>query len=335
MLAKTYTNKEIVRFLLGQMSEAEAEQLEQAHFEDAALASTVAETETDLIDDYVRNQLSKADRERFEKHYLSHPNRRHRVQYAKVILKKADQLVVARKQAQAKTKSNSFWQNQYDKIRSQRLASALRPAFAVLLLAIGCFWVWNRMNQLGQQQISNRQNGQQTPDPIRRNPATAQSPNPPSQEMAQLPSQSPAASGPTPSPGILAIPANKDRESRGSSVARLLLMASAVRDSEATKPQTLELQPTHKDAQLILKLPTAGYQSYAAEILTDAEPPEIVLSVESIQPTQKDGIETFTVTIPANKFNSGKSTYRFVLSGVTKSGQREVLSRASFVVEKK
>src|SRR5689334_10041007 len=92
MPSKTYTTEEIIDYLLEALPDEEADRLEEASFKDSVLAISISEVENNLIDDYVRGQLPARERELFEKRYLQHPNRRRRVENARVLLFKFDQL---------------------------------------------------------------------------------------------------------------------------------------------------------------------------------------------------------------------------------------------------
>lgn len=57
---------DIRRYLLGQLSDPEREQLEQRLFEDAAFDAAVQDAELDLLDDYARGRLSESEKKHVE-----------------------------------------------------------------------------------------------------------------------------------------------------------------------------------------------------------------------------------------------------------------------------
>src|SRR5437879_647486 len=67
------------QYLLGDLSSAQQDDLETKYFDDDELFSQLATVEDRLIEDYCQNRLDPARRERFEKYYLSTPQRRQRV----------------------------------------------------------------------------------------------------------------------------------------------------------------------------------------------------------------------------------------------------------------
>jgi anti-sigma factor RsiW len=74
----------IVRYLLGELPEAEQESLERSYFSDPALLDRMEAVEDDLIDDYVRGALTPEQRTLFERHFLNE-KRRERVRMAEAL----------------------------------------------------------------------------------------------------------------------------------------------------------------------------------------------------------------------------------------------------------
>jgi hypothetical protein len=79
------TQDEARRYLLGRLSEDEAERLERAYFGDESRADAIAAAESDLVDAYVAGTLPPPDREAFEAYYLSSPVHRDRVETARLL----------------------------------------------------------------------------------------------------------------------------------------------------------------------------------------------------------------------------------------------------------
>lgn len=76
----------IDRYLLGDVSVAERDAIEKRFFTDAAFMEEILAAEDDLIDAYVRRELSDPDRQRFENHFALAPGRRERIQTARSLL---------------------------------------------------------------------------------------------------------------------------------------------------------------------------------------------------------------------------------------------------------
>jgi hypothetical protein len=77
------------RYLLGRLSEDEAERLERAYLGDESRADDIAAAESDLVDAYVAGVLPPSDREAFEAHYLASPVHRDRVATARLLRRAA------------------------------------------------------------------------------------------------------------------------------------------------------------------------------------------------------------------------------------------------------
>jgi hypothetical protein len=74
-----------VKYLLGNLSEEEQVQVEDRAFADADYLNSLEATEADLIDAYVRGELSPSDRRSFEFRFLTSPERRRKVEFARAL----------------------------------------------------------------------------------------------------------------------------------------------------------------------------------------------------------------------------------------------------------
>jgi len=72
-----------IRYLLGVSSQAEREQIESEYFADDHAFQEMLAAENDLIDAYARGELTRDERRRFEKHFLTSPGGSDRVQFAR------------------------------------------------------------------------------------------------------------------------------------------------------------------------------------------------------------------------------------------------------------
>lgn len=79
-----------VRYLLGQLSEDEAERLDELSIADDEVAWRLRAAEDDLVDAYVRGSLSDVSRARFERVYLVTPKRRDKVRFAQSLARTLD-----------------------------------------------------------------------------------------------------------------------------------------------------------------------------------------------------------------------------------------------------
>ncbi len=80
-------NKDLLRrYLLGSLSEGEREEMERVHTTNDAHSEALQSAENDLIDAYVCQELSAEQRLQFESHFLDSPERRTRVEIARMLM---------------------------------------------------------------------------------------------------------------------------------------------------------------------------------------------------------------------------------------------------------
>ena len=75
----------LVKYLLGNLTEEEQVRVEDRAFADRDFMSTLNAAEADLIDDYVKGELTPADRRAFESRFLTSPQRRSKVEFAQAL----------------------------------------------------------------------------------------------------------------------------------------------------------------------------------------------------------------------------------------------------------
>jgi anti-sigma factor RsiW len=77
--------KQMVQYLLGQLSEQEQVELERQYLMDDALFEELLAIEEELRDTYVRGELSKADRQAFEQRLLILPHQKEKQEFARTL----------------------------------------------------------------------------------------------------------------------------------------------------------------------------------------------------------------------------------------------------------
>jgi hypothetical protein len=85
MAADVNNEKLIARYLLGDLPEEQQVEIEDRAFADKEYLALVTAVENDLIDEYVRRELSETDRRKFESRFLASAERRKRVEFAKAL----------------------------------------------------------------------------------------------------------------------------------------------------------------------------------------------------------------------------------------------------------
>jgi hypothetical protein len=75
----------IARYLLGELPEEQQIEIEDRAFSDQEYRQSITAVENDLIDEYVRKELSVSQRRRFEDRFLASADRRRRVEFARAL----------------------------------------------------------------------------------------------------------------------------------------------------------------------------------------------------------------------------------------------------------
>jgi len=148
-------DKQIELYLVGALSEAESERLDELSVTDDAFADRLRAVENDLVDACARGELSGKIGESFKSNYLSSPRRREKVQFAEALatLRMGAGAIGTEREAAAGPDSGPGKRLQTQPARKsgwrQRRAGPwpvwafAMPAMALLLVAVGYLAVEN------------------------------------------------------------------------------------------------------------------------------------------------------------------------------------------------
>ena len=81
-----YDDEHLIRYLVGLLDDEASERLDELSIGDDQFASRLRAVENDLVDAYVRDELSAEIRDRFESRYLSTAAGRHKIRLAEALL---------------------------------------------------------------------------------------------------------------------------------------------------------------------------------------------------------------------------------------------------------
>jgi hypothetical protein len=90
----TYENQTIIDYLLGSLPEAKIERLDELSITDDQFAARLQEVENDLVDSFVRGELSGETLDKFRSHYMSSPKRQEKVAFARGLQKVTDRITI-------------------------------------------------------------------------------------------------------------------------------------------------------------------------------------------------------------------------------------------------
>jgi hypothetical protein len=79
-------DQRIIRYLLNELSDEDQARFEEAYLADGSLFEQVRAVEEELIEDYVKGNLSSSEHRLFERHYLASEQRRARIETARQLV---------------------------------------------------------------------------------------------------------------------------------------------------------------------------------------------------------------------------------------------------------
>lgn len=125
----------IRRYLLGELSEGEREQIEDLLMSDNDVYQELVFTEDDLIDDYIFNEVPEADRTKFKERFLTVPELRQNVSITSALRRYA---LATTPQVVAEPQRVSL----IDRFRKFLMQPAAAVSFAAILLAAIALDIW-------------------------------------------------------------------------------------------------------------------------------------------------------------------------------------------------
>ncbi len=307
------SEEKLKNYFLGKLSEAESERFEEEIALSEELTEQVYIVESELLDDYLRGNLSASDGKLFEAIYLTTEARREKLHLANSLWKianekKTNEIIIAKT-------PNSFWQNW----------NALRLAFAgfAAILLVGAFAFW-WLNSRGKEEIVRQENTNQTPAPKaeNRNIQPLENANVANQNAnisTNSNSQKNKNASPTPAPK--ATPTPTPMKQPAPTLVSFTLLPGTLRDEGE---QFIKIAPTANKINLRLNLPkdAAKYQTYSATVKT--------ADGETVFTTPN--LKFLNFTLPAKKLEN--RTYIIFLEGQNAQNTPESVAEYSFRVRR-
>ena len=304
-------------YLLGELSDEEQTRLEERCFGDERLSLRLRAVRDDLIDAYVRDELPRRERDRFERHFMASPPRRERVEVARALIESLDRAEVPAWARPGVPTPGAWWRSLLDFGMTHRRALATA---AVLVAVAAGVWVASRGLRTadrgappGEGQVAREQGdpGEPRSDPGR--------------QAGNKTTPEPAPQSPRPQTG------SDQREQPAPRsqpvVATFVLVPNSVRDSGGAQKLMIP-----RRAELVrLRLSTEGgdYESYRVRLRTP----------EGVEVWSRDRIKVrpkgsyVVVNLPAGVFSS--RDYTLTLSGSTAGAEPTDVAKYYFRVERK
>ena len=124
----------LVNYLLGRLSEEEQVKIENRAFADDEYLGAMEAAEADLIDGYVCGDLSASDRRDFERRFLTSPQRRNKMEFAKALARLVQEPKPSRP---AVLRRASAWQTLVDLVGGWKPVLQCAAALAVVICVGG------------------------------------------------------------------------------------------------------------------------------------------------------------------------------------------------------
>jgi len=302
-------------YLFGELSERQRAEMEAEYFDDPLAFDRLERFENDLIDRYSRGRLEGETRARFERAYLSDPNRRARLRFGEALVARIDQY-----EPSSVTNAISA------RPRLRRFFTSLRPALAFsmaaifLLLVFASVWLLIESKRLrtelaGRSADQARQEQRETE--LQRQLGEEQKRN---QELAaELERASDSAT------------AQRKPSPESPAFVTLLLAASGVRGAETASPPTLVIPKGTEQVRVQLTLKDNDYFSYQMVLRAIAGPE--IYNGQNLKPRVNKSGATFSLSLAASKLSTGD--YMLTLRGALQGGDFEDVSKSLFRVAKK
>jgi anti-sigma factor RsiW len=313
-----------VQYLLGTLSDEESAQMEERYFSDDAKFEDFEIAEEELIDRYVRGELSEFERNQLERTIAASPRLKERVQFARVW---KDKLAASTGQATVSSRIESpkvepprtTWWSSLFGVSAESRAPRLALAFGMVLLLVGgtafvFSWMKGReeARQLAAQQAEQRQRE------IDKQASASSSP------ADQLATQSPQ-----PSPNVNAtVPGQTQNQNSSISKPFVAVTLSPGVTRSVGASNDVRLVPGIKEVRFTLNLRDENYVAYRAGIYPVGRPN--IFSSGFVTPRRLRSGAILTINVPAKQLSPGD--YGIGLEGRTSSGTVEPVDDYSFRV---
>jgi hypothetical protein len=139
----SYSTALLFKYLLGDLPEAEQAEIEERAFRDQQTVRNIQAVESDLIDAYVREELSERERQQFEGRFFASAERRRKVEFARALAHVAPEFAVIERAARPASAPPPVTWPRLIEAFLRRLSPAARYglAAAALLIVIGGSWL--------------------------------------------------------------------------------------------------------------------------------------------------------------------------------------------------
>lgn len=332
MAADINSEKLIAQYLLGQLPEEQQIEIEDRAFGDQEFLAHITAVENDLIDEYVRREMTETQRRQFETLFLASESRRKRVEFARAMVHVMSETRVTDRESRTDAIASVSWREALAAfIHGLNPAGKVALALATLLLLIGGAWLItetlslrSRLTQLQAQQQSQQNDRQALERQVEMERRRGE------ELAAQLDRERQQRAQSDESLRRMSETINRPEETARPIIASLLLLPGISRGA-STQP-TLVLPVNATVAQLQVGIdPEEDYKSFGLELRTASGRP--VWTRDNLTARNTRGGRVVRVTLPASALSPGE--YELRLKGVAESGGTEDVGFYYFAVSRR
>jgi hypothetical protein len=325
-----------MRYLLGDLSEDEKTRMEEAFFADDSKFEAVELAEDDLIDAYIRKELSPEELRRFKAKVLRSPRLLERVNFATALSEKADSFRAQEAEApleQAPAPAVETTPRWWKGFFAQQPAFGMAMTACVLfVLVAGALLIsgWLRLRSEFEQLANERASLQRQKEELDKQLAAQRAKIDEQDAQAQRERDQRAQDAESiEQGGTDKLRESTNRQPSAITVATVLLTSGSLRSGDAGKPKVV-IGPQAISAQLRIRLDKNEYPIYNAIVKTLDEVE--VFRQPRLKPQNTRSGPQLLLSVPAQKLRP--NDYTVEVEGVTPSGVTELVADYSFRVLK-
>ncbi len=313
-------------YLLGELSEAEQANMEEAYFADDSLFERFLAVKDDLLDAYSRGDLTGQKLDRFERHYLTSKARRQGLEETRDLIQVASAASIDT--ANDQTVSSELFKSgrpTWLHLFKSRHPVAWRIGFvtAAVLLIAGSWIIVREARDRAARRSAEERARNERPTPAQ-NGTNVNRPPGPAPTYDLNPGGEQAAASPSPSAPFKPKPPSPN----SAAFATVTLLPFTSRD--AGSASTLALSPEQRVVRLKLVFGDGGYDSFEVSVRT----------VDGQQVTRREGLKASsnetgkTVTLTFDSSLLRRQDYIVSLRGSTKNGKPQTIAEYYFRVQR-
>ena len=301
----------LARYLLGHLTEEEQVRVEDRAFADPDYMGALNAAEADLIDDYVKGELTQADRRAFESRFLTSPQRRSKVEFAQALARvTAETEPVASRVPQRPT----AWLGLLNPIRAWNPALRFAGALGAVICVAGGSWLVIENASMRSRALAletQRRDLEVRAQGLKRELGQAQ----------------------TRAEGLAAPPVRNPPTTEGAHtplVASLVLMPGLSRAE--SRVEQLTLSPEAQHARIVIHLEARDdYPRFRAELRTRSG--RDILALSDLHPRRATTGSSVSMDVPASALGTGE--YELALKGLSDGRAAEDVGYYYFRVQKR